>query len=157
MVARYTPAMFRIASAGATALVLSVAAITQVSCSQHGTIRDASAESAANVVQRLGGPWTLATYQPEVSLEPTMQLLLKDQLGRLVVTFSGTTLSAQGPGVSFTRTFRITEAYGDHFKATVFDSAGVGIDSVCDFSGSTLIANGMTAPWRGRSTFTRMR
>lgn len=149
--------MFRIASAGATALALSLAAITSVSCSREGAIRDASAESAASAVQRLAGQWMLTTYQPEMALEPNLQLLLSAQLGHMVVTFSGTTLDAQGPGVGFNRTFRVTEAYGDHFKATVYDSAGIGIDSVCDFSGNTLIANGMTPPWRGRSTFTRVR
>jgi hypothetical protein len=149
--------MFRISSAGATALVLSLAATTQLSCSHEGTIRDASAESAANVVQRLGGQWMLATYQPKVSLEPNLQLLLNDQFGRLVVTFSGTTLQGQGPGVNFTRTFRITEAYGDHFKATVLDSTGIGTDSVCNFSGNTLIVEGATLPWLGHSTFTRVR
>jgi hypothetical protein len=149
--------MFRIASTGPMVLAFVLAGITQLSCTgERGTVRDATAEAASNVGQRLNGRWMLATYQPEVALEANLQLLLNNQFEHLVVTFSGNTLRAQGPGVDFTRTYRVTEVYGEHFSATVYDSAGVGTDSSCDFSGTTLIVNGITPPWRGGSTFRRM-
>jgi hypothetical protein len=146
--------MLRPASAGVLAVALLLTAIAP-SCTHEGAIRDATAEATASVVGRLAGRWTLMSYQPDVALEPNLQLLLNGQFGRLVVAFSGTTLQAQGPGVAFSRTFKVEDVYGDHFKATVYDSSGIGIDSVCDFSGTTLTVRGVTSPWRGTSTFRR--
>jgi hypothetical protein len=73
-----------------------------------------------------------------------------------VVEFNGQNIVAQGPGVTINRTYKIGDAYLDHFKATVYDSYGVGIDSVCDFKGYTLEVTGLTNPWRGRASFRRM-
>jgi hypothetical protein len=145
------------ATACITAAALSLAGITQLSC-RHETspLRDATAETTAGVAQRLGGRWTLVSFQPEVSLEPALQQYLNAQIEQLVVDFSGNTLHARGPGVDVTRTFRVTEAYGDHFNATVYDSSGVGTNSVCDFSGNALLVNTVTLPWHGRSTFRRV-
>jgi hypothetical protein len=131
-------------------------AATMVSCShEQGPIRDARAEAATSAAQRLQGRWTLVAYQPDVPLEVALQLLLNAQLGHMVVEFNGTSLTAQGPGVTINRTFKIEEAYENHFKATVIDPYGVGIESSCDFSGNQLIANGVDAPWRGRATFNK--
>ena len=127
-----------------------------ISCShEQGPIRDARAESATTAAQRLQGKWTLVSYQPDVPLEAALQLLLNTQLGQMVVEFNGTKIVAQGPGLTINRTFRIDEAYENHFKATVVDQFGVGIESSCDFTGNQLVANGMNAPWRGRATFNK--
>ena len=134
-----------------------IAALPFLSCSQErGPVRDARAEAVASAAQRLQGRWVLATFQPETPLEPVLQLLLNEQIERLVVEFRGQSLVAQGPGVTINRTFRIGEAYLDHFKATIYDSYGVGTDAVCDFSANMLLAEGVTAPWRGRASFRRM-
>jgi hypothetical protein len=131
-------------------------AVATTSCGhEQGPIKDARAEAATSAAQRLQGKWTLAAYQPEVPLEGALQLLLNAQLGHLVVEFNGINLTAQGPGVTINRSYKIDEAYENHFKATVIDAYGVGIESACDFSGNQLIASGMNAPWRGRATFNK--
>jgi hypothetical protein len=136
--------------------LLSLVPVLSASCSkERGPVRDARAEAAATVGQRLQGRWVLVTFQPETPLEPVLQLLLNEQFNRLVVEFRGQALVAQGPGVTINRTYTIGDAYVDHFKATIYDSYGVGVDSVCDFSGDMLLVNGITAPWRGRASFRR--
>jgi hypothetical protein len=137
--------------------VAAIAAMSFLSCSQErGPVHDARAEAASSAAQRLQGRWVLATFQPETPLEPVLQLLLNEQIEHLVVEFRGQALVAQGPGVTINRTYRIGEAYVDHFKATIYDSYGVGVDSVCDFSGNMLLVEGVTAPWRGRASFRRV-
>jgi len=127
------------------------------SCSQErGPVHDARADAVATAAQRLQGRWVLTSFQPEVPLDPVMALLLRDQIDHMVVEFQGQALTATGPGVTVNRTYRIGEAYLDHFTATVFDAYGVGVDTVCDFSGATLLVNTVTAPWRGKATFRKM-
>jgi hypothetical protein len=118
-------------------------------------VRDARAEAVASAAQRLQGRWVLVSFQPELALEPTMQVLLNTQIGRFVADFQGTRVRGEGPGIQVERTFRVEEAYSDHFKATLFDAYGVGMDSSNDFSGDSLIVNGVTSPWRGHAVFRR--
>jgi len=118
--------------------------------------RDARAEAVATTGERLQGRWVLVIFQPELALEPTMQMLLNAQIGTFVAEFRGSHVSARGPGVQVERTYRVQEAYGDHFKATVYDAYGVGVDSSNDFSGDLLIANVITSPWNGRAVFRRV-
>ena len=122
---------------------------------ERGPVRDAQAESAAAVANRLQGQWVLVSFQPEVPLEPTLQQLLNDQLQHFVVEFRGSNLRAQGPSVTIARTFRVYDAYENHFKATVTDPYGIAVESSCDFAGETLVANGWTPPWRGKAVFRR--
>jgi hypothetical protein len=130
--------------------------VSLVACShEQGPVRDARAEAAASAVQRLQGKWVLATFQPETPLEPVLQLLLNEEINRLVVEFRGQAIAAQGPGVTINRTYTIGDAYVDHFKATITDSYGVGTDAECDFSGNMLLVTGVTAPWRGKASFRR--
>src|SRR5262249_49491270 len=116
----------------------------------------ARAEAAMSASQRLQGRWLLLGFQPEIPLEPALQLLLDAQIGHLVVEITGNNINAQGIGISVTRTYRIDEAYADHFKMTAFDAYGVGIESSGDFSGNLVLMNGITPPWRGRATFQRL-
>jgi hypothetical protein len=133
-----------------------VLAASVASCSRsQEPVRDARAEAAASAAQRLQGRWILTSFQPDVPLDPVMQLFLNEQINRFVVDFQGQKVTAQGPGVTINRTFRVDEAYVDHFKATIYDAYGVGIDSSCDFQGSMLLVNGLTSPWRGRASFRR--
>jgi hypothetical protein len=128
-----------------------------VSCSHpQAPVRDVRAEAAASAAQRLQGRWVLASFQPETPLEPVLQLLVNEEINRLILEFRGQALTGQGPGVTINRTFRIGEAYVDHFSATVYDSYGVGVDVVGDFNGDTLLASGVTDPWRGRASFRRV-
>jgi hypothetical protein len=126
-------------------------------CSRdRGPVRDARAEAVASAAQRLQGRWVLLGFQPELPLEPAMQFLLNTQIGRFVADFQGTRVTGEGPGIRIERTFQVQEAYSDHFKATVYDAYGVGVDSSNDFSGDQLIVNGVTSPWRGRAVFRRV-
>jgi hypothetical protein len=135
--------------------LLAVGCIT--SCARdQGPPRDARAEAAATAGQRLQGRWVLASFQPQVPLEPVLQVLLNAQIDHLVVDFKGQSIVAQGPGVTINRTFKIDEAYLDHFKATVSDSYGVGVDVVGDFAGSTMVVSGLDSPWKGRASFRRV-
>ena len=136
--------------------VASLSIASLASCSgERGPVRDARAEAAASASQRLQGRWVLTSFQPETPLEPVLQLLLNEQINRFIVEFKGQALVGQGPGLTINRTYRIGDAYVDHFKATVYDSYGVGVDAVCDFSGNDLLDNGITAPWRGKASFRR--
>src|SRR5882757_9663063 len=111
------------------ALVVTLA-VPVVSCSRNqAPVRDARAEAAATAARRLQGRWILTSFQPDVPLDPVMQLFLNEQINRFVVDFQGQKVTAQGPGVTINRTFRVDEAYVDHFKATIYDAYGVGIDS----------------------------
>jgi hypothetical protein len=126
------------------------------SCARdQGPVRDARADAAASASQRLQGRWLLTSFQPEMPLEPVLQLMLNEQIGHFLVDFKGQALRGQGPGVTIDRTYRIVEAYVDHFKATIYDSYGVGVDAAADFNGNMLLVNGITPPWRGRATFQR--
>src|SRR5689334_22486122 len=95
--------------------ILALAALAFVplaSCStERGPVRDARAEAAATASQRLQGRWILATFEPETPLEPVLQLLLNEQINRLVVEFRGQALVAQGPCVTINRTYTIGDAY----------------------------------------------
>src|SRR6185295_16183927 len=86
--------------------------LSLVSCSQErGPVRDARADAVAAAVQRLQGKWVLASFQPEVPLDPVMTMLLREQIDHMVVEFQGEALVATGPGVNVNRTFKIGEAY----------------------------------------------
>jgi hypothetical protein len=135
--------------------LVALAASTFSCAHQEAPIKDARAEAAASASQRLQGRWTLVSFQPETPLEPALQLLLNTQLGHLTAEFNGSKITALGPGVTIERTFRIEEAYENHFKAMVTDAYGVGIETSCDFMGNQLVANGIDAPWRGRATFNK--
>src|SRR5262252_6329573 len=111
-------------------LALALLFVPLVAClGDRGLVRDARAEAAASASQRLQGRWILATFEPETPLEPVLQLLLNEQINRLVVEFKGQALVAQGPGVTINRTYTIGDAYVDHFKATIYDSYGIGVDA----------------------------
>ena len=137
-------------------VVAFLAVASLASCSRdQAPVRDARAEANATAAQRLQGRWVLTRFEPQVPLEPVFQLLLNAQIDHLIVEFRGQAITAQGPGVTVNRTFRIDEAYVDHFKATVFDSYGVGVDTVGDFSGTVLTVSGLDSPWKGRASFRR--
>src|SRR4051812_11050326 len=109
--------------------LFAAALLSLASCSQeHGPVRDARADAVGSAVQRLQGKWVLTSFQPEVSLDPVMALLLRDQLDHMVVELQGQALTATGPGLTVNRTYRIGEAYLDHFTATIFDAYGVGVN-----------------------------
>jgi hypothetical protein len=118
--------------------------------------KDATAESIASAGARLAGRWVLVGYQPEMPLEPTLALLLSTQFERMIIQFDGYRMVAEGPGISVNRKYRVTEAYGDHFRAQMYDEFGVSYDSSNDFSGNLLLIHASTAPWKGTGTLRRV-
>jgi hypothetical protein len=136
-------------------VALTLGSLLAACSKQQGQVHDAQAESASAVTNRLQGAWVLVSFQPEVPLEPALQLLLNDQMQHFVVEFQGASLSARGPSVTIARTYRVYDAYENHFKATVTDQYGIAVESSCDFVGDTLVANGWTPPWRGKAVFRR--
>jgi hypothetical protein len=139
------------------AIALAVLSVAVCGCQhEQKPIQDARAEAAAGAAQRLRGRWLLVSFQPEVPLEPALQLLVDAQLQRFVLDVAGSSMTGEGPGITVARTYRIDEAYLEHFKTTVYDQYGVGIEATGDFSGDTLMVTGITAPWRGRASFRRV-
>lgn len=124
--------------------------------SSNAVPKDATLESIASAGARLQGRWVLVSYQPDIPLEPTIGLLVSTQFERMVIEFDGSRMRAEGPGISVTRKYRITEAYADHFRAQIFDEYGVSYDSSNDFQGNVLRLHADTAPWRGTATLRRI-
>ena len=82
-------------------------------------------------------------------LEAEDELILGKDAARDLDVKRGDTLSL------LNRTFKIVEAYVDHFKATIYDVYGVGTDVFGDFSGNNLQITGLNEPWRGQAAFRR--
>src|SRR5687768_6695174 len=117
--------------------LLALGAIVTSCRRDQGPPRDARAEAAASAAQRLQGRWLLQSFQPLARLEFALQAMLNAQIGQLVVEVNGMNMSIRGPGVAVQRTYRIDEAYSDHFQLMVFDSYGVGFRATGDFNGNT--------------------
>jgi len=143
-------------SKGLLATVTLAVSLLVASCSHDPSqIRDARADAAMNAAARLQGRWVLTSFQSATSLDPVLQLMVNEQVNRMTVDFNGQAIRAQGPGVTVNRTFKVVEAYVDHFKATIFDVYGVGTDVVGDFTGNTMLVTGLSDPWRGQAGFRR--
>ncbi len=147
--------MRRTTTRGAAFALTLVAAALSACRHEERPPRDLRAEAAATAAQRLQGRWVLVSFEPETPLEPTLQLLLNAEIERFYIDIRGSNITGEGPGITVSRTYRIGEAYGDHFKATVYDAYGVGLLSSCDFRGNELLVNSINAPWRGRAIFRR--
>lgn len=110
----------------------------------------------ASVDARLRGAWLLASFAPEMPLEPTMQALLGFQYERLLVTFDGHRLVADSPGIHADRAYQIAQVVGDDFKVVSYDDQGVPYESWCRFApDGTLTVRSETPPWRGVATLHR--
>lgn len=110
----------------------------------------------ASVDARLRGAWKLASFAPEMPLEPTMQALLSFQYDRLVVRFDGKRFVADSPGLHADRAYQIAQVVGDDFKVVSWDDQGVPYESWCRFApDGSLNVRSETAPWRGVATLHR--
>ena len=131
--------------------------VTTSACRRdQGPPRDARAEAAASVAQRMQGRWLLQGFQPTGQIDFAMQQLLNAQIGQLVLDVNGMNMFIRGPGIAVPRTYRVDEAYAEHFQMMVFDTYGVGFRASGDFAGSQLVLTGMDAPWVGRATLVRV-
>lgn len=136
-------------------LLALLAASALVGCGgSQRTPQNAAAASRAAANRRLQGAWVLASFKPEVSLEPMLQGLLAVQVGHMRVTFDGKQIVALGPGVSATRQYVVTDAAFDRAQITVYDE-GVPYQVEGEFRGNQILFHALTSPWRGTGVLVR--
>jgi hypothetical protein len=111
----------------------------------------------AEAARRLDGRWVLESFQPEARLEPMLSGLLAAQFGNLVVEFRAGTMTAVGPGVSTTRSYRVVEAQQDRLKVVVTDEQSVTYSAYGRFVNGRVEFQPTEAPWRGRGVLVRAR
>ncbi|HEX7671803.1 MAG TPA: hypothetical protein VF395_19550 [Polyangiaceae bacterium] len=139
------------------ALGLAVLSATAVaSCGgSRSSAGDAAAVDRGRAADRLRGRWLFVDYRPEQPLEPVLGTLLGAQLGRLVVTFDGRMLTAEGTGFRTQRSYEVTEAAGDAAHLVLQDETGVRYDVQATFVGADLKFHAQTSPWQGTGTLRR--
>jgi len=119
----------------------------------------AVARDTATIQGRLtSGPWRLADYRPDISLEPMLQAMLAAQLRTMVVRFDGQTLSAQSPTVQVARPYAVENAAGLAFDLVSPDLQGGGsLRSRCELGtdGHHLTFHAQTEPWTGTGILER--
>jgi hypothetical protein len=104
------------------------------------------------------GPWRLAQYVPNVSLEPSLAALLGAQIRTMTVTFDGQTLHAQSPTVNLTRPYQLQNVAGQAFDLVSPDMQGGGtLSSHCTVSddGRSITFTAQTEPWNGAGVLER--
>ena len=110
----------------------------------------------ASVRERLKGRWKALNFTPEQPLDPTMQVMLQGLYGSMVITFDGSRVVADAPGIHFDRRYEVKEAVGDHFKLVAYDEGGIAYESAGEFRpGGELVLQVRTAPWKGVGTMRR--
>jgi hypothetical protein len=119
-----------------------------------------TARDTASIQTRLvSGPWRLADYRPDVSLEPMLQALLLQQLQTMVVRFDGQKLSALSPTLQISRPYTITNVAGLVFDIVSPDFQGGGtLRSHCEMSddGQRVVFRAQTEPWTGTGVINRL-
>jgi hypothetical protein len=104
------------------------------------------------------GPWRLAQYVPNMTLEPSPQAMLTQQLRTMMVTFDGQMLHAQSPTLSLTRPYQLQNVAGLAFDLVSPDVQGGGtVTSHCELSddGRRLTFTAQTEPWNGAGILER--
>jgi hypothetical protein len=118
--------------------------------------RDArSPESRAVVAQRLEGSWVLTGFRANPPFEPMLERLLQAQFGMMTVVVEGRTMHARGIGVAATRTYEITEAQSQTFKAVLYDERGVPYHVAGQLQGNLLAFTSLDEPWQGNGQLQR--
>ena len=116
---------------------------------------DAAAVDRTRAADRLRGQWLLIAYRPEQPLEPMLAAMLAGQLGRLVLTFDGKALTAEGTGFRAQRSYEVTDAAGDAAHLVLRDETGVRYDVQGRFIGAELEFHAETSPWQGTGRLRR--
>jgi hypothetical protein len=126
--------------------VLAFAALPSCSASSRSTA------DPSQIVMRLQGDWLLTSYRPNVPLEAPLQGLLQAQLGQLRVRVEGDRISATGPFVQVSRTYRVQEAFDQTATLVVSEPTGVSIRVWIERQGNVLTFRPLDAPWNGEGT-----
>lgn len=103
----------------------------------------------------LKGSWVLQEFRPEDAFEPMLRSLVEAQFGTLVVTFDGTTLTAQGPGIATTRSYEVVQSLFGRVDIVIFGDDGTTYEMVGQFIGDDLQFESRTQPWRGKGRLGR--
>jgi hypothetical protein len=127
----------------------------QLGCGGSQSSTDTTAVDRTRAADRLRGRWVLVDYRPEQPLEPMLGALLAAQLGRLLVTFDGQALTAEGTRFRAQRSYQVTEATGDAAHIVLLDETGVRYDVQGTFVGNELQFHAETSPWQGTGTLRR--
>jgi hypothetical protein len=118
-----------------------------------------AAQETASIQTRLAsGPWRLADYRPNVSLEPMLAAMLSQQVRTMVVHLDGRTLSAQSPTLQVTRPYLVENVTGLAFDLVSPNPQGGGyLRSRCQMSddGRRITFYAQTEPWTGSGVIER--
>jgi hypothetical protein len=116
------------------------------------------AQDKASVDAKLrASPWQIASWRPDVPLEPMLASLLAQQYATMTITFANGRLHAESPTARVDRAYAIVQATGPTFVLVTTDELGGTLRSSGQFSddGTTLSFRGETEPWRGSGELRR--
>jgi hypothetical protein len=136
------------------ALVL-VAATGVAACGPPagGSIRDGRDQGKS--AEALKGTWVLAEFEPEVEFEPMLVSLLEAQIGTLLLTFDGQTMTAKGPGIDVTRSYEVVQSLFERVDIVIFGDDGTTYEIIGRFIGDDLQFESRSTPWTGKGRLTR--
>lgn len=126
-----------------------------VACHQYRTIQPNSPAALAETRARLEGNWTLSGFEPERPLEPTLDALLKAQLGVMTVEIRGDQLAARSGGLLVVRRLDVVESNGDDFRAQLRDDQGLAYGVSGEIGRDWVRFTSLNDPWRGRGELRR--
>jgi hypothetical protein len=117
---------------------------------------DAVAAEIASLDQRLQGSWRIASYRPDVTLEPNLAALLQLQIQSMTVRFDRGLYFADSPTIHAGGRYLVREAAGPFFRIAL-EHQGVWYISHGQFSadGQSIPFAGETEPWTGNGELHR--
>ena len=132
-------------------------ALAQTACAPPAAQPDTATADLGAANAQIVGSWRLVGYQPDVSLEPTLQGLLALEMQTMTIRFDGRRLLLDSPSIHMNRGYLITRAAGPRFDLVSPDDAGVAIVSSCQFlAPDRVVFEGKTSPWRGTGTLQKI-
>jgi hypothetical protein len=125
-------------------------------CQQQRASQPNAATVLAQIQARLQGNWMLERFDLERPLEPTLDALLKAQLGVMTVQIRGDQLVMRGVGLLIVRRLELIESGGDTFRARVRDEQGLSYDVLGELGRDRLTFSSLNDPWRGQGELRRL-
>jgi hypothetical protein len=105
---------------------------------------------------QLQGAWLLQSYRPNIALDAPLLALINIQFGQMRVTFDGTRLTAQGPGLQVTRLYQIQQVVDQSATLVLSEPTGESIRVWVEIRDNMLAFRPQDAPWSGEGTFRRL-
>lgn len=125
-------------------------------CHQQRASQSSAPSALAQTQARLQGDWLLQRFQTERPLEPMFDVLLRAQVGVMVVQIRGDQLVARGVGLLVVRRLELIESGGDTFRGRVRDDQGVTYDMLGELGPDRLVFSSLNDPWRGQGELRRL-